>query len=144
MRSADLIISSVLAGWMVASVPAPVQAATGSLQVQITKAGLIVGVGGGSGILTFKGRQYPVRVGGLAFGATIGVSTANLRGRVFNINVPPDVEGSYSVIAGGVSVVGGVKTVRLQNAKGVVIELAGPSVGFELSVNTGGVQVALR
>ena len=144
MRSAHRMSSFLFAGLMLALVAGPAEADTGRLQVQVTKAGFIVGVGGGSGVLTFKGRQYPVTVSGLAVGATIGVSTANLRGRAYNMQVPTDLEGSYSAIGGGVAAVGGVKSVRLQNAKGVVIELAGPSIGFDFSINAGGVQVALR
>ena len=48
------------------------RAAPGNVYFEVAKAGFIVG--GGSGALVFKGRRYPLSVGGLSFGATIGAS----------------------------------------------------------------------
>src|SRR3954466_13009853 len=120
------------------------RADTGNVEVRITKAGFIVGVGGGKGTLTLKGRRYPFRVGGLAFGATIGVSQATLIGRALNIREPSDIEGAYSAVGGGIAAAAGVKSVRLQNGKGVILELAGRNIGFEFSINAAGVNVALQ
>jgi len=38
----------------------------------LAKAGLMVGAGGGSGVLTYRGRDYPFRVSGLSLGVTAG------------------------------------------------------------------------
>ena len=54
----------------------PAWAETGTVNIEILKAGFIVGVGGGRGTLIFHGRHYPLRIGGLSFGATIGASKA--------------------------------------------------------------------
>src|SRR5688500_14630259 len=45
----------------------------GTVRFRVAKAGFIFGVGGGSGVLNFKGRTYPLRVDGLSAG-TIGVA----------------------------------------------------------------------
>jgi lipid-binding SYLF domain-containing protein len=71
------------------------QAETGSIRVEFTKAGFIVGVGGGRGILTFRGRDYPFRVSGMSLGATIGASTNKLVGRALNMRAPGDLAGTY-------------------------------------------------
>jgi hypothetical protein len=42
-----------------------------------------------------------------------------------------------------VALAGGVASVRLQNAKGVVLELQGRKVGLELSVNLSGVEIKM-
>src|SRR5689334_11951001 len=114
-----------LAGTVAPVVVAPSWAATGLVSVEIAKAGFIVGIGGGRGTLTFKGRTYPFKVGGLSFGATIGASKANLVGHAYNLHRPSDIAGTYSAVAAGAAVAGGASTIRLQNARGVVLELRG-------------------
>ena len=52
----------------------------GTIDLTLYKAGFIVGGSGGSGTLKFKGKQYPVDIGGVSLGATIGVSKAELIG----------------------------------------------------------------
>ena len=54
--------------------------ASGYVRVKLLKAGLIVGAGGGSGVLTYRGRDYPFRVSGLSLGVTAGASVSRLEG----------------------------------------------------------------
>ncbi|WP_243370746.1 hypothetical protein [Microvirga solisilvae] len=122
----------------------PSWAATGTVHVEIAKAGFIVGVGGGRGMLTFQGRRYPLSVGGLSFGATIGASKAELVGRAYNLRRASDIAGTYTAVSMGAAAGGGASTIRLQNAKGVVLELTGRSVGLELNANVSGVEIGLR
>ena len=118
-------------------------AATGRVRFNITKAGFIVGVGGGSGTLQFRGRTYRLRVDGITAG-TIGVARAELVGNAYNLRRPQDISGAYSVGSAGISVIGGGKVARLQNEKGVVLELQGRQAGFEASLDIGGVNVRLE
>ena len=46
--------------------------APGYVRVKLVKAGLMVGAGGGSGVLTYRGRDYPFRVSGLSLGVSVG------------------------------------------------------------------------
>src|SRR6516164_5267421 len=46
----------------------PSQAQTGTVRINVVKAGFIVGAGGGSGTLTFRGHTYPLSIGGLSLG----------------------------------------------------------------------------
>jgi hypothetical protein len=123
---------------------APGWAAAGTVYVEIAKAGFIVGVGGGRGTLIFNGRRYPLRVGGLSFGATIGVSKADLVGTASTLRVPSDIAGTYTAVGAGVAVAGGGSTIRLRNARGVVLDLRGRNIGLEFSANVSGVEIALR
>lgn len=120
------------------------QAETGAVRVVFTKAGFIVGVGGGRGILTFRGHHYPFTVSGASFGATIGASTTQLVGRALNMQAPGDLAGSYSAIGAGAAVAGGAGGVQLQNARGVILQLHGVKVGVELSAAVGGVTVSME
>jgi hypothetical protein len=128
---------------ILASAACPSYADTGTVRVRIAKAGFIVGVGGGSGILHFKGRNYRLRIDGISAG-TIGVARADLVGTARNLRTPLDIAGTYSALSAGVAVAAGGKTARLQNANGVILELHGTQVGFELSLNLSGVTVSLQ
>ena len=46
--------------------------APGYVRVKLVKAGLMVGAAGGSGVLTYRGRDYSFRVSGLSLGVTAG------------------------------------------------------------------------
>jgi len=120
------------------------QAETGAVSVVFTKGGFIVGVGGGHGVLVFRGHRYPFRVSGMSIGATIGASTSKLVGRALNIRSPGDIAGSYSAIGAGGALAAGAGGVQLQNEKGVILQLHGARVGVELSAAVGGVQIALE
>jgi hypothetical protein len=122
----------------------PGWAATGTVHVEIAKAGFIVGVGGGRGTLVFQGRRYPLSVGGLSFGATIGASKADLAGRAYNLRRASDIAGTYTAVSVGAAAGGGVSGIRLQNARGVILDLRGRTIGLELNANVSGVEIGLR
>jgi hypothetical protein len=139
-----LICGAILGLVTVASVPTASQAETGSVRVVFTKGGFIIGVGGGRGVLTFRGHHYPFTVSGMSFGATIGASTSQLAGRALNMHAPSDIAGTYNAIGAGAALAGGAGGVQLQNAKGVVLQLHGVKVGVELSASVGGVTVTME
>lgn len=138
-----LICGAALGLVAAASVPTASQAETGSVRVVFTKAGFIIGVGGGQGVLTFRGHHYPFQVSGMSFGATIGASTTQMIGRALHLHSPADLAGTYSAIGAGGALAGGAGGVALQNARGVVLELHGVKVGLELSAAVGGVTITM-
>jgi hypothetical protein len=125
-------------------IASPSHAESGAVRVVFTKGGFIVGVGGGHGVLNFRGRTYPFTVSGMSVGFTIGASTTNLVGRALNLRSPADIQGTYSAIGAGGAIAAGAGGVQLQNEKGVILQLAGGKVGVELSAAVGGVTVALE
>ena len=127
-----------------AAVATPALAEVGRVSVVFTKGGFIVGVGGGEGVLTFRGRQYPFTVSGASIGFTVGASTTRLVGRALNLRAPGDIAGPYSVVGAGGALAVGAGGVQLQNAKGVILQLSGPRVGVELSAAMGGVTIAMK
>ena len=116
---------------------------TGTVRVRINKVGFIVGVGGGSGVLTFKGKQYRFSVGGVSAG-TIGVAGADLVGTATNMRSPGDIVGTYSAASASVAVAGGAKAVTLQNSNGVVLTLRGRQVGLEASLSLSGLTISMQ
>jgi hypothetical protein len=119
-------------------------AETGQVSVVFTKGGLIVGVGGGQGVLTFRGKQYPFTVSGMSVGFTIGASTSKFVGRALNLRSPGDLAGSYAAGGAGGALAAGAGGVQLQNANGVILQLSGPKIGVEASAAVGGVTITMR
>jgi hypothetical protein len=118
--------------------------APGYLRVVFAKAGLIVGAGGGRGVLTYRGRDYPFRVSGLSLGVTIGASAMRLTGRVSGLREVKDFAGTYDAVGGGGAYVGGVGGVQLTNKKGVIITLQGIEVGMEFAANRSAIRISLQ
>ena len=137
----SLILSG--AGVATAAFVMPAEAASGSISLHIASAGFIFGVTGGSGTLTFRGAQYPLRVGGISAGALIGVSATDLVGTALNLHSPGDIAGIYSAIGAGLSVAGGRSTAQLSNANGVRLRLHGRQVGFSFSIDLSGMSISL-
>jgi hypothetical protein len=126
------------------SLLSPAEAATGSVALHIVSAGFIFGMSGGSGALTFGGRQYPLSIGGISAGATIGASGTDLVGTAFNMHQASDIEGVYSAIGAGLAVAGGRSAAQLSNARGVVLRLRGRQVGFMFSLDLSGMSISIR
>lgn len=125
-------------------VATPARADTGQVAVVFTKGGFIVGVGGGDGVLLYRGKKYPFTVSGMSVGLTVGASTTKLVGRALNLRGPASIEGSYVVGGAGGAVAAGAGAVQLQNGNGVILQLSGPKVGAEVSAAVGGVTIRLK
>jgi hypothetical protein len=136
-----LISAAALAG---SGLSTSAEAATGSVRLKIVSGGFIVGVGGGSGVLIFRGVRYPLSVGGVSLGATIGVSGTELVGEAFHLHDPRDIEGTYSAASAGLAVAGGAGVVQLSNSRGVLLRLSGRQVGFKLSLAVSGLTISLK
>src|SRR5580693_10477743 len=74
--------------------------APGYVRVKFVKAGVMAGAGGGSGVLTYRGRDYPFRVSGLSLGVTAGASVSRLEGWTSGIRQVSDFAGTYSSVGG--------------------------------------------
>ena len=121
----------------------PSQADSGTVRLRVGSAGFIIGVGGGSGTLTFRGKTYPLQISGVSLGM-IGVSSADLVGRARNLRRASDIAGTYTAVGAGLAIAGGAATATLQNANGVVLHVQGPKVGFSASLNLSGLTIAMR
>lgn len=118
--------------------------APGYVRVKLVKAGLMVGAGGGNGVLTYRGRNYPFRVSGLSLGVTAGASISRLEGWASGIRQVGDFAGTYNSVGGGGTFVGGFGGVQLGNEKGVKIALQGPRAGMEFAANLSGIKISMK
>lgn len=115
-----------------------------TIEFEVYKAGFIVGVSGGSGTLHYKGKSYPVKIGGVSLGATIGASKAEMIGSVKGLKTLADIEGTYSALQAGVAVAGGAKATELKNSKDVVLSVKGKQIGLEFSLDLNGMEISLK
>lgn len=128
---------------LVATVTAA-SADVGTIRLSFLKAGWVIGGTVGSGTLTFRGRKYPVSIGGLSYGLTFGGSQTYLRGTVSNIYHPRDIEGVYGAGSAGAAIVRGPQAVVLTNQKGAVMSVAGTQTGLILNLDLNGMALTLR
>jgi hypothetical protein len=142
-RAIRIAKAVVMAGTILLSLSSLSCADTGSVRINIAKAGFIVGVGGGSGTLRFRGKYYRLGIGGLSIG-TIGAANADLVGRAYNLRTASDIIGTYTTVSSSIAIAGGVKAARLQNARGVILDLQGRQAGFEASLSLGGMTISMR
>lgn len=139
-----VILAAVLGFLTSAFLATPGLAETGRVAIVFTKGGFIVGVGGGEGLLIFRGKKYPFTVSGMSVGFTIGASTTKLVGKAFNLRSPGDIAGTYAAGGAGGALAAGAGGVQLQNRNGVILQLSGPRVGLEASAAVGGVTIAMK
>ncbi|GAB1717099.1 MAG: hypothetical protein NTAFB05_21410 [Nitrobacter sp.] len=120
------------------------RADSGTVTLTIYKGGWIIGASAGSGTLTFRGRRYPLSVGGLDYGLVFGGSKTVLHGRVSRIYRPSDVAGVYGAAGAGLAIGGGARAIVLSNQKGAVLELSGRQVGLMANADLSGLAISMR
>jgi hypothetical protein len=117
---------------------------SGSIRLTIYKGGWFIGAEGGSGVLYYHGRRYPLSIGGLSFGLVFGGSKAFLHGRVSHIRRPSDVAGVYGAGGAGAALGAGARGIVLTNEKGAVLELVGHQVGLMANADLSGLAISLK
>jgi hypothetical protein len=137
------LMTIALLAFAIPSKPSHAQA-SGQVRVRIVKAGLLIGGGAGSGVLTYRGRNYPFDVSGVSFGITAGATVGRLDGWASGIREVGDFAGTYSSVGGGAALVGGINGVHLRNDKGVTIALQGPKAGMEFAANLSAITISMK
>ncbi len=141
MRLGIVVAAVTVVAFMAAATPSYAQ--TGHVHLKIIKVGFILGVGGGSGTLTYQGHVYRLSVGGVGIGS-LGIAGAELRGVALNLHNPADLAGTYGAAGAGGTFVGGAAVARLQNEKGVILELHGVQMGFHVNLSLGGMSLSFK
>jgi hypothetical protein len=127
-----------------AGVSSAAYADSGTIWIREFKGDWFIGASGGSGMLTFHGRRYPLSIGGLSAGLIFGGSATRLYGRVTNIRRPSDVAGVYGGAGAGAALVVGARAIVLQNEKGAILRLSGRQVGLIANADLSGLAISLR
>ena len=128
-----VVVLAVLTA-MSRSVPTQ-SAAEGRIQITLIK----TGYGEGSGILFYEGQKYGLGVSGTKLKG-IWIRKVNLTGAVLNLRNAGDIIGTYTG-DGDIPVVGSAKRARLENSKGVVLEIQGVNLRRSFTLNLAGMTI---
>lgn len=116
---------------------------SGTITIDETQFGFILGGSSGGGTLVFKGKPHKFKIGGLSVG-NVGVSKVRGSGEVYNLARLEDFAGTYSKLEASATLVEGAGSLRLQNDNGVILKIDTKSGGLQLSAGAGGVKVSLK
>lgn len=107
---------------------------TARLELRTVQAAWLGSGTSGEGTLYFRGKKYPLRIGGLGIGG-FGVSEIKATGEVYDLKRLEDFPGTYGQARTGWAVgqTGGGK-MWLQNDRGVVLQLKAERKGLMLSL----------
>ena len=111
----------------------------------LSKGQVAVGIGWswGDGVLTFKGKNYPFKVGGLSV-VDVGITKANAVGKVYHLKKLSDFNGTYTGAAAEGTIGGGAGISTMKNQNGVVIELQSTTQGVNFKLAGEGVKFTLK
>jgi hypothetical protein len=143
IRSIKLVAAVLIAAATLAAASTESRAQTGAVRLHVVKAGFIVGLGGGNGVLIYHGHRYRLGIGGIGVGS-LGIAAVDLVGTAYNLRTPADIAGTYGAVGAGATIGGGVQVARLQNEKGVVLEVHGVQVGLQVSLGLAGMTLTLQ
>jgi hypothetical protein len=102
----------------------------------------ILSAAGGKGTLTFKGRRYAFKVGGLGIGG-LGVSKITASGEVFNLKRIEDFPGAFFQARAGYAAIKGKGVQWLENSNGVIMKLRSTSRGVSLNLGADGLVIEM-
>ena len=105
-----------------------------------------IGVNWGSGTLTYKGKDYPVKVKGLSVGR-VGATSSSAYGEVFNLKHLQDFNGHYNVSGAGtrgVTLGAGKTGTLMSNQAGVIVRISSTQNGVAVNATGGGVDMQLK
>jgi len=105
-----------------------------------------IGFSWGSGTLTYKGKDYPVKVKGLSVGK-VGITSSSAYGEIFNLKHLQDFNGHYNVGAAGtrgVTLGGGKRGTLMTNQADVIIRVSSTQKGVNVNATGGGVDMQIQ
>ena len=118
---------------------------SGWVRFNVLKAGFVFGGSAGSGTLNFRGRTYPISIGGISYGFTFGASSTDFRGQISNIRRPSDAAGIYAAAGAGAALGrAGAGAIVLTNQNGAVLTISGRQVGAIVAADLNGLAISLR
>ena len=110
--------------------PTQLHAEDGRIHVTFLKGGY----GSGSGYLFFQGHKYGLGVSSAKI-RKIWITAIDLNGTAFNLHNPEDVIGTYTAKDAEAATVTHAKVARLENEKGVIVEIRAVNLNRLFSLN---------
>ncbi len=114
----------------------------GFVSIELKQVGAGVGVAWGSGLLTYKGKQYTFKVKGMQIGA-VGISKVTAKGEVYNLFELAEFPGQYAAVTAGAAIIKGGEAQDFKNPKGVHIVFKGTQKGLNFSIGPEGFTIRM-
>ena len=105
-----------------------------------------IGFRWGSGTLSYKGKDYPVKVNGLSVGK-VGITGSSAYGEVFNLKHLQDFNGHYNIGGAGtrgVTLGSGKAGTVMTNQAGVIVRVSATQQGLDVNATGGGVDMQIQ
>ena len=129
--------------------PPPIaEGAIPSAYVWLSGGSVAIGIGftWGHGTLYFSKdqKQYKFKLSGVSV-ADVGGAGITAEGEVYNLTTPADLDGNYSAVTAGVTIIEGGSVAYLKNDKnGVVIKLHSQTGGLRFNLSANGMHITLQ
>jgi len=117
---------------------------SGTVTIDETQFGFIVGGSVGGGVLHYKGKTHKFKIGGISVGANLGISKVAASGEVYDLTDLSKFAGTYAKLDGNATIGGGVGGTVLKNEHGVIMKLKSTQEGLQFNLSANGVQVKLE
>jgi hypothetical protein len=118
-----------------------------SAYVWLSGGSFAIGIGytWGHGTLYFSKdqKQYKFKLSGVSI-ADVGGAGITAEGEVYNLSKPADLNGSYSAVTAGATVIEGGSVAYLKNSNGVVIKLHSQTGGLRFNLSANGMNITLQ
>src|SRR5262245_42770750 len=115
-----------------------------TVEMEEVQAAYIGSGNAGSGVLTFRGRQYPFQVAGAGVGG-IGLSTIDATGDVYNLREISQFPGTYGQARYGFAIgTSSSGDLWMQNEAGVIMRLKAKREGLMLSLGGDAVVITMN
>jgi hypothetical protein len=88
-------------------------------------------------------KQYKFKISGISV-ADVGAVGINAEGEVYNLASPEDLNGNYSAVSAGMTVIQGGSLAYLKNDHGVIIKLHSQTGGLHFNLSANGMHVTLQ
>jgi hypothetical protein len=119
------------------------QTPDGTVEMHEVQAAYIGSGSGGTGVLIFRGGEYPFEVGGVGVGG-IGLSTVEARGEVYNLSDLAQFPGTYGQARYGFAIgTASAGDLWMQNEAGVIMHLKAKREGLMLSLGGDAVVISI-
>jgi hypothetical protein len=105
-----------------------------------------IGFRWGSGTLSYKGKDYPVKVNGLSIGK-VGMTGVSAYGEIFNLKHLQDFNGHYDIGGAGtrgVTIGSGKAGTVMTNQAGVIVRVAATQKGLDVNATGGGIDMQIQ
>jgi hypothetical protein len=143
MRKTLAVVATGLALLLCQLTPSLAQPADAVIEFSGGQVAAGVGFTWGSGTLIYQGHRYPLKVAGLTL-ASVGITEYTAAGSVTGLKSPQDINGTYTSVAGGITLGGGGTLAVMKNQVGVAINLTATSAGLNLTLAAGGMKITME